>query len=189
MTGFDNATHTYYLDGVIVPSVTQILYRAGLINFSYVDTETLRQKADIGTKVHTACQMWDDDELDEETLHPVLAGYLDSWKKFREMTGFIPDVHEKMVISRRYKFGGTMDVVGMIGKDRTLVDIKTGCKTKAHPIQTAAYQLLFEDCLGTRINKRMSVYLSAKGLPNICPHEDKRDKYIFLGYLAKGGWL
>lgn len=74
MVDFDEQTHTYRLDGVVIPSVTQVL--ASMSDFSWVNPAVLARKADIGRKVHKVCEWWDKDELDEETLHPLLAGYL-----------------------------------------------------------------------------------------------------------------
>lgn len=50
--------HIYLVDGVIVPSITQILkYRFGN-KYSFVSPEVLQRAADKGTEVHEAIEKW-----------------------------------------------------------------------------------------------------------------------------------
>lgn len=180
---FDEQTHIYKLNGKIIPSVTQIL--SNLSNFSFVSPEVLARKADIGCKVHKACEWWDKNELDEETLHPIISGYLSGWKKFKKDTRYIPMIWEVLAASEKYLFGGRIDSVGVIDDKQTLVDIKTGIKTKSHSLQTAAYQILWEEEVKGRIRQRLCVYLKKDGNYSIEPHSDKIDKYKFLEELRR----
>ena len=53
---FDD-THTYLVDGVIVPSITQILkYKFGK-KYEGIDKDVLKRAADAGTKVHEAIEI------------------------------------------------------------------------------------------------------------------------------------
>lgn len=70
---FDPETHTYYMDGVAVPSVTQVLP----YNFYGNAKEETRLK---GEYVHKAVEYYNLGELDEETLDPVLIPYLEAFK-------------------------------------------------------------------------------------------------------------
>ena len=53
MLTFDEATYIYRIDGVIVPSVTQIL--RPLYDFSAIPRDVLAKAAAFGTAVHTMC--------------------------------------------------------------------------------------------------------------------------------------
>lgn len=53
-----NESHTYIVDGIIVPSITQILkYKFGGM-YSGISKEVLQQAADRGTAVHEAIEKW-----------------------------------------------------------------------------------------------------------------------------------
>lgn len=65
---FDD-THTYLVDGVIVPSITQILKTKFGNKYAYVSKAVLRSAADKGTAVHEAierfCTMGEESDLPE----------------------------------------------------------------------------------------------------------------------------
>lgn len=50
--------HTYIVDGVIVPSITEILKLKFGDKYKYVDQRTLKRAADSGTAVHDAIQKY-----------------------------------------------------------------------------------------------------------------------------------
>ena len=65
---FDD-THTYLVDGVIVPSITQILKTRFGSKYAYVSKAVLRHAADKGTAVHEAieryCKQGEESDLPE----------------------------------------------------------------------------------------------------------------------------
>lgn len=65
-------THTYLLDGVKIPSVTSVL--------PYNYTGENEYQRDRGSKVHKMIELYNNGELDEDTLDPVLQPYLESYK-------------------------------------------------------------------------------------------------------------
>jgi len=100
---FEESTHTYRLggpNGVVVPSVTQIMKAAGIIDDSfYNDTGRFR-----GSAVHRATQLLDESDLspdegslDWESLDPELLPYVQAYGKFKLESGFIPEEIEKAV--------------------------------------------------------------------------------------------
>lgn len=180
---FDEETHIYKVSDKILPSVTQILTLSGMSNFDFVDPELLQYKADIGRKVHKACQWFDEGCLDEETLHPIIQGYLLGWKRFRQATEYQPVEHEIRMFSKKHGFAGTIDSVGKRYNILTLVDIKTGVTSKAHPLQTAAYKVLYDENRGEKIKTRLVVYLSKGGEYRVEPNKVGQDKYEFLRLL------
>ena len=153
MLTFEESTHQYKFNGVNVPSVTQILSGSGLIDLSFINKDLLAEKADLGTKVHQATELYDQNEIDLDELHPTLKSYLDSWIKFRKESGFEPTGIEIPLYHSVYKFAGRIDRVGTIGKDLIILDIKSGTSQKSHAIQTAAYQMLFNRSEERRVGK------------------------------------
>lgn len=135
---FDAATHTYRYDGVVVPSVTQIISAVGLYEFDYVSRETLRVAAERGTIVHRCIEWYEAGELDESSIDPELEGYFRAWLNCREREQF-PTVEaaECRVFSKPYWYAGTVDQMfpGWIN------DLKTGVESPAHGLQLSAYWL------------------------------------------------
>lgn len=136
---FDPATHTYRLHGVVVPSVTEILKPVSP-DFSMVKADVLEAAADRGRAVHRMIELLESDDLDMQGLHPDLLPYLDQYMRFKSTTGFQWEASEVMNGSERYRFAGTLDMLGSIGGKRVLVDIKTSAAIpKSAGPQTAAY--------------------------------------------------
>ncbi len=115
MNTFDPLTHTYEIDGVVVPGVTQIC-NPGIAPW-YTDEATQR-----GTHVHRACELYDRGMLDEETLDPQLRPYLDAWKEFVHRYGNEWVAIEQQFFSAAHGFAGTVDRVLPAG----VLEIKTG---------------------------------------------------------------
>ena len=178
---FNPELHEYKLNGLIIPSVTQILQEVLPTNFC-ISPEALEAKADIGRKVHTACEFYDTDSLNLESLHPTLLGYLQGWIRFRKDFKFEPQQIELMLYHPAYRFAGRVD---RIGTGNILIDIKSGMPQKSHAIQTAGYQMLWEGIKDNpKIKKRMSVYLDKGGDYKIIAHKEATDKNIFLSALS-----
>jgi hypothetical protein len=141
MTGltFDAATHTYTLDGVLVPSVTGILKASGLIDFSGIPDHVLAA----GTVVHEAVHYVNEGDLDHASFvadYPDLLGYVEGWLAFRQQRAFVPILNEGRIASRRLQVAGTLDCLGELDGVGVLLDYATGrpedvCKD----YQTAAY--------------------------------------------------
>lgn len=151
---FEESTHTYTVDGVAIPSVTQILSDLGYSNYEIVERvnpEALEHKQQLGKLVHQACHYFDENDLmthdDQghllipEIVHNRLSGY----KKFRQDTGYVPSVNEGRGVGELYgmKYGMQFDSIGKChGKlPWYLVDIKnaSGAAQRSWAIQTAAY--------------------------------------------------
>jgi hypothetical protein len=140
---FDQPTHTYTLDGVRVPSVTQVL--KPLYNFEGIPLATLNAKARLGTAVHRACELLDNDDLDEESeegraaLAP-LAGYLAGYKKFKS------DMRPKLLANEQLLHHPVHRYAGQIDRSYAFeghvwdVDLKsTVSMSPIVGLQTAAY--------------------------------------------------
>lgn len=184
---FDEPTHRYTVDGVVTPSVTQILEAAGISDFSGVPADVLARAAARGTAVHQAAWFLDQDDLDESTVDPAIVGYLDAWKRFREVTGATMLAIEERVASS-LGFAGTFDRLADIPKvGRTLIDIKTGCKSPSWPIQLAAYTYARFGKAQSAAVRRMVVALHDDGRYDMQIYPQAtlaRDWNVFAGALA-----
>lgn len=144
---FDADLHLYRDEnGVVRPSVTGLLERAGLVDDSFF-TEEGRHR---GTVVH---QLTLDMDLDAITLKDVMAsqehrdyrGYVAAYAAVREMLRPDWEFLEQAFMTpptMRYRFGGKPDRGGEIRRAKSAFELKTGGPCKSHAIQLALQAIL-----------------------------------------------
>lgn len=185
MLTFHEPTHTYRADGVVVPSVTQVL--AGLHTFAHVAPDVLSAAALRGSNVHMACQFLDEDALDESQFTGEELSYLEGWKAF--LADHQPNwsAIEVPFHNRSYGYCGTPDRIGNMLLDGTrhnvVIDIKTAAAS--HPtwsLQTAGY------AQGDRTMRRFTVQLSPAGAYKMIEWTDSSDWPIFVAAVTLNRW-
>jgi PD-(D/E)XK nuclease superfamily protein len=88
---FDPVGHRYALEGVGLPSVTQVLQAVGIIDFSGIPQPILLAARDRGSAVHAAAHYYNENDLDVEAFAAEFPGYwpyLEAWITFRRESGF-----------------------------------------------------------------------------------------------------
>lgn len=166
-------TRAKYMDqaGTVVPSVTTIIGRfkdsGGLIYWAFkqgCDQGQLKAKdpqfhfdlyrdkaAEAGTMAHDLVEA----HIKGNPL-PVLEGSaetigkanraFDAFLNWKSMSKIEVRHTEVPLVSERFKFGGRLDAIGMIGNQLILLDWKTSNAVYAdYTLQLAAYQLLWEE--------------------------------------------
>ena len=141
---FDEATHTYTLDGEKLPSVTH------LIRYLDVDVDKSRpwirdEAAERGTIVHNLCAMVDfGEDISEDTPY-YLQGYLKAYADFLRDYDVRWELIERPDWAERngVRYAGTLDRFGYVNGNPFIVDIKTGTSgtDKRHGAQLSAYSL------------------------------------------------
>lgn len=193
MLHFDAATHTYTVDGVVLPSVTQIL--KSCYDFSMIAPEVLERKRQIGTAVHIAIKLDIDNDLVEESVAQELRGYLAAWRSFRGEAG----LHEadfgeceKPMYHPTYGYAGTPDVTAHLHGHWSVIDAK--CVDALHPawaLQLAGYQELLNANVSKdsqKIERRYSLRLFPDGKYRLDEWKDRNDWNVFLAMLAARRW-
>jgi hypothetical protein len=141
-------------DGVLVPSVTEILRATGvstdfdaLMAMSATKREQIERARALGTAVHADTHALDDDDLDLTQVHQEVLPYVQAWATFRQNKGLFPTTRERIVYSPSLGVCGTLDGIFSRHEDaerRILIDIKTGdLESAGTQFQTAAYELLW----------------------------------------------
>jgi len=181
---FDNERHIFTLDGVVVPSVTGVLKAAGLVDYSAVPPHFVEQARQFGSAGHYATQLYDQGNLDYDTLDPALRPYLDSWIKFREYHAFVPEIIEQPMGNKTYMFGGIPDRIGKRHGIQAVVEIKsTAVLGKEVAAQTAGQVILWKGKIDTKV-ERWAVRLTNEGLPEVVRYKDASDFSVFLAALT-----
>jgi hypothetical protein len=179
---FDEPTHTYTVEGKAMPSVTTIL---GVFNrgLDRVPTAILDQKARIGTAVHRACELDDAGQLDEASVHPVVAPYLQQWRLFRQRVRFDVISNEQRVFNPLHNYVGTADRIILFESDRSVLDIKTGIESPWHALQTAGYAAAAEQGEGVKIPRRFSLHLTPESY-KLIEHKKPTDRPTFMAAVS-----
>ena len=151
--------HRYIDDdtGQEYPSVTKVIQSAGLMGWMPQGEYYLER----GSFVHEATALDDQGLLDESTVDPVVAPYLEAWRRYRAESGFVPELIERSFLHPTYRYCGTIDRDGL--------DIKTGAPCKWHILQAAAYYALMRGNSIPRVSsitRWVSVYLKPDGTYN-----------------------
>lgn len=161
MIEFDAELHVYSENGIVIPSVTQVLKRAGLIDDRFF-TSDARER---GSAVHTLCERYAKGErIDNAGRNMCDLMYVGAFARWMEKTGAYLITSEAIVSNtiNGKRYAGKFDGLYWIDGKRVLVDIKTGAKSRWHKMQLAAYSMAsFQD--GTRVNpdKCVSLYVKA----------------------------
>jgi hypothetical protein len=170
---FDALAHAYFLEGVQVPSVTQMLQMTGWVDDTYY-TEASRIR---GTAVHDLCTAFDLDALDPAECESPYRGWLLAYVAALQALQPTWDAIEIPGVHPRYRFGGRPDRVGKVFKLQTIVEIKSGVAEKAHKIQLALQAILLsaERPLPPEHYQRFVLYVKSTGKFRLERYADTRD--------------
>ena len=178
-----------------LPSVTTILRVANKEGLNIwrakagweLSEQISEETAEIGKQIHSYVAGFIKgiaiSQLEWNTLSEEIKNGIRAYERFRLQVKFEGMETEKMVYSVKYKFAGTLDAIGKIGKDKILIDFKTG--ERFYPsmfAQIVAYhQAWKENNPEQRVNERVKelfiVNLSRNtGVPNIHSLRLKRIK-------------
>ena|SRR3990167_459452 len=130
---FDPQTHTYTLDGRELISATGILRACGVIDGSWFN-EAARAR---GEAVHAACQFEAEGDLEESSLAPEIAPYLEQYKLAVAALGFKPTSCEQPIYHKALLYACTPDQVGLVEGKLALLELKTGTMQPWTALQTA----------------------------------------------------
>lgn len=185
---FDDASHTYRLDGEVLPSVTQVLKAARLIDYSMIPQEILQAAAERGTAVHQALEGIDNGLAEPANVAPAIAGYVEAALRFYLEAQFEPTLVEYRNYHKGWRYAGTLDRLGTMAGCQTILDFKTGILLPGHGLQLAAYLAMLPE---PRRYRRIAVKLSEDGSYHVEEYraaDYRRDIRIFLSALDCWRW-
>lgn len=132
---YDDDTHTYLVDGVIVPSVTQVLKVKFGGMYTNVAPEILKKAGERGTAVHKSIEDYCTKGIDLGTTEVRHFRFLKSYYDLKPVKNEIPIIVCKDDIPVT---AGRLDMIIDKGDDRAVADIKT---TSTLNKEYLAYQL------------------------------------------------
>jgi hypothetical protein len=120
---FVEDAHLYYVDNILVPSVTTILGATVFKDkYSSVPEFVLNRAAQFGSNVHRAIELHDIEGLNDKEIHCVIE-YV---KLIRELN--ITELEHEMLLAYNYDYAGTADLLLEYKGNQILADIKTTSK-------------------------------------------------------------
>lgn len=123
MIEFLEKEHIYLKNGIIVPSVTQILSKIFPNKYDKVPFWKLDAKAEYGTIVHLSIEKYEKNE-ELPTLNTYQKISLEEYKKLKEEYSIIP-LEQETIVSYEYEFAGRLDMIAIVNGKKCLLDIKT----------------------------------------------------------------
>lgn len=141
---FDQVRHAYNLDGLAVPSVTQVL--DPLNDWSGIDPWVLERARAVGSEVHAAVNLMVRGVLDWDSLDDLIACRVRGAQRYIEESGIAVIASEVQVASAGLRVAGTLDVIAHLNGWEYFIDWKV---TEAVPntvgAQLAAYERLYTE--------------------------------------------
>lgn len=153
-----------------------------------------KKAADIGSAIHEWIENWikgNKPEIpDDEKIANGITAFL-KWQSGKMK--FNKKDSERLVLSKKYWYAGTLDAIATIGKDKVVIDFKSSNDIyNEHRYQLASYWYAYEEEFGetlgygliVRFDKETGNFDPDKNILKISRKEYEKDFKAFLGALA-----
>ncbi len=120
---FAEETHQYKLDGVAIPSVTQIMEPLSRAKYKAIDESILKAAAKRGSEVHEAIEFYTKYGIMEcpHEAEPYVNAYMKWAQQYKPQT----IQTEQATWHKQLMYAGTIDNLSVIDGRKTLIDYKT----------------------------------------------------------------
>ena len=194
MIEFLKEEHLYLVDGIITPSVTQILQFLFPDKYKDVPPEILTKKAEYGTILHKVIEIAEQEQMfDIELLRQKIEGidYIieSSFKQYLKLKEKyeLEVLEQEQIVAYKDLYCGTFDMIAYVKGKKSLLDIKT---TAELDIEYLSWQLSFyELAKDETFEKLYVIWLPKKGLGELkeVPRKTKQELLEVLEKYYKGG--
>lgn len=175
---FDPLNHRYYVDGLPVPGLHEILKAVGLIwEDWFLPEKTLR-----GRYVHKAIDLLNKGVLDWNTVKNPILGYVRAYQKAQDELKFQVLSSELFLYAPKYGFCCTIDWLVEFDGVLCLLEGKSGQFQKIHALQVGAQKLALAEN-GHHISKKHVLKLNENGTYRLEPI-DFRAEFDWLTVLS-----
>lgn len=191
MIEYIDKTHTYLHNGVQIPSISDFLHYLLPDKYKSIDKEVLNKKAEFGTKVHEAIEMFEN--LYKTTNTPVLEENISLVIDTKKL-----DIYQEQCLRQylklKYKYdiqvveqeqivtngsiAGRLDMIAFVENENSLVDIKTTAQLDKEYLswQLSLYSYLYNP--QAKFSKLYCLWLPKKDLGQLVEIEYKPKKEI-----------
>lgn len=171
---FISKTHQYLINGIIVPSVSQILHFIFPDKYKNIDKAILNKKAEYGTVIHKAIEnLENNEELPE--LNYIQEASIEQYLKLKAKYN-IEVLEQEQIVSYKYDYCGRFDMIANIDSYYSLADIKTTAELDKEYL---SWQLSFyELASGKHFDKLYVIWLPKKELGQVVEIERKSEEEL-----------
>lgn len=192
MIEFIEETHTYLYDGMIIPSVSEILHFIFPKKYEGVDFATLNKKAEYGSKVHESIEHYEEvlKQTNKDEAYISTCGILSldenqefslkQYIRLKEKHNIDVIVQEQM-INYNDTYAGRFDMIADIDKSKCLCDIKTTAQLDKEYLswQLSLYEFAYMSMYHTKLfDKLYAIWLPKRGYGELVEIERKSQTQI-----------
>lgn len=176
MIDFLEEPHIYLVDGVITPSVSEILHFIFPDKYKGVDKKILNKKAEYGTTIHESIEMYEANikvmRIEEafyvttqaKELTYIQEASLRQYLKLKDRYE-IEVLEQEMMIQFEKKYAGRFDMIANVKGYLSLCDIKTTAELDEEYL---SWQLsYYELAMGKTFEKLYAIWLPKKSLGQV----------------------
>ena len=176
MIDFIEKPHIYLVDGVITPSVSEILHFMFPDKYSGIPDWILERKAKYGTKIHESIEMYEaniktmsiqeafDVTIQAKELTYIQEASLRQYLKLKNRYS-IDVLKQEMMIQFEKKYAGRFDMIANVKGYLSLCDIKTTAELDEEYL---SWQLsYYELAMSKTFEKLYAIWLPKKGIGQI----------------------
>ena len=164
--------HIYLVDGVITPSVTQIINKIFPNTYHNVPESSLRKASEFGTSVHKMIENYV--LCNEQKLTPLLSELLDS---FIDIVGDyqIEIIDTEQIVNYGYEYAGRYDILARVRGKLAIIDIKATSQILYDHLewQLGMYKTALESNTHIKIDETYCLWLPKKNAPAFVKIEHK----------------
>ena len=169
MVEFLEKEHIYLVDGVITPSVTQILEKLFPDKYKGIPEDVLQRKASYGSVMHKYIEQYEKGIITID-LNYIQEASFNQYIKLKDKYN-IEVLEQEQVVHYRRIYAGTFDMIAKVGKKKYLIDIKT---TATLDKEYLSWQLsLYEKAYGKQFDGLACIWLPKKDLGQFVEIERK----------------
>lgn len=182
MIEFIERPHIYLVDGVITPSVSEILHFIFPDKYKGIDKRILNRKAEYGTKIHESIEMYEANiktmtieeafytTLQAQELTYIQEASLRQYLKLKNRYK-IEILEQEIMIQYDKKYAGRFDMIAKINGSKCLCDIKTTAELDKEYL---SWQLsYYELAIGKTFDKLYAIWLPKKDIGQLVEIERK----------------
>lgn len=168
MIEYIDSIHTYLYDGVIIPSVSQILAKLFPDKYKGIPEDILERKAEYGTKIHKAIELYEKNlykgkdkafEIAKVGLSIIQIEALGQYVKLKERYN-IEVIEQEKIICYKGLYAGRFDMIAKVNGELCLLDIKTIAE---YDEEYLSWQLsMYELGYGKMFDKLYAIWLPKK---------------------------
>lgn len=186
MLEFDAEKHKYYFNRAPIPSVTEVLKSATLVDDTWFNSDAATR----GTFIHKACALVIAGKLDRRTIDSRILKYVSAFEEFMTDAKSSLKILESETprCSQEFLYAGTPDLYVLFASgEHGVIDIKTSQGAPWHELQLAAYAGFFPS---PQKMKRYVLELKETGKYSLRPSRANFDLNfkVFLAALTVHNW-